>query len=51
MATPRTASDAIISRRRSNRSLATPPNSSRATWGTVMASPTTAMAAGVFDSS
>ena len=50
-ASPRTRSDAIITRRRSKRSLATPPSSRNATWGTVMASPTTASAAGAFDSS
>ena len=50
-AVPRTASDAIITRRRSKRSLATPPSSRNATWGTVMASPTTARAAGALDSS
>ena len=49
-ATARTASEAIMTRRRSKRSLTTPPTSSSATWGMVMATPTTEKAAGAFDS-
>ena len=50
-AAARAASEAIITLRRSNRSLTTPPRSRRATWGRVMATPTTDMAIGAFDSS
>ena len=48
IATARTTSDSTITRRRSRRSLTAPPTSSRATWGTVIAMPTTAMAIGAF---
>ena len=49
-ATARVASAPSSTRRRSKRSLATPPTSSRTIVGTVIAMPTIASAVGVFDS-
>ena len=49
-ARPRATSAASITRRRSKRSLTTPPTSRNAIVGTVMAMPTTASAVGVFES-
>ena len=45
----RSASAAIITRRRSNRSLTTPPNSRKTICGTVIATPTIESAVGAFD--
>ena len=50
MAAHRTASATTITRRRSSRSLITPPTSTNTTCGIVMARPTSASAAGAFDS-
>ncbi len=50
IASPRATSAASIRRRRSKRSLMTPPSRRKAIVGTVMAIPTTASAVGVFDS-
>jgi len=49
--TMRSASAAIMTRRRSNRSLTTPPRSRKMICGTVIAMPTIERAVGVFDSS
>ena len=49
--TIRSASAAIITRRRSNRSLTTPPRSRKMICGRVIAMPTIERAVGVFDSS
>ncbi len=50
-ATARRRSDASMMRRRSNRSLATPPTSRKTIVGTVMAMPTSDIAVAVSDSS
>ena len=50
-ARPRTTSEAIITRRRGKRSLATPPISTNTTIGRLQATPTADMAVGTFDSS
>ena len=50
-ATKRSRSEASMIRRRSNRSLATPPTSRKTIVGTVMAMPTSDIAVAVSDSS
>lgn len=49
IATPRTTSDAIITRRRSNRSLITPPINRNSTIGKLQATLTMENAVGTFD--
>ena len=49
--TARSASAAIITRRRSNRSLTTPPTSRKTICGSVIATPTIESAVGTFESS
>ncbi|CAN5703088.1 hypothetical protein BH24ACT26_BH24ACT26_23500 [soil metagenome] len=51
IAMQRTTSEAIITRRRSKRSLTTPPMSRKTTMGRLHATPTTDIAVGTFDSS
>jgi hypothetical protein len=51
MATPRSVSASTITRRRSSRSLMTPPRRMKRTCGSVQATPTTERAVGAFESS